>query len=61
MGLFHSFLDDDKVEIIGVEAGGKGIHSKLHAASLTGGKPGILHGNKTYLLQDFDGQIIDAH
>ena len=61
MGLFHSFLDDDKVEIIGVEAGGKGINSKLHAASLTGGKPGILHGNKTYLLQDFDGQIIDAH
>ena len=61
MGLFHSFLDDDKVEIIGVEAGGKGIHSRLHAASLTGGKPGILHGNKTYLLQDFDGQIIDAH
>ena len=61
MGLFHSFLDDDKVEIIGVEAGGKGIHSNLHAASLTGGKPGILHGNKTYLLQDFDGQIIDAH
>ena len=61
MGLFHSFLDDDKVEIIGVEAGGKGIDSKLHAASLTGGKPGILHGNKTYLLQDFDGQIIDAH
>ena len=61
MGLFHSFLDDDKVEIIGVEAGGKGIHSKLHAASLTGGKPGILHGNKTYLLQDLDGQIIDAH
>ena len=61
MGLFHSFLDDDKVEIIGVEAGGKGVNSKLHAASLTGGKPGILHGNKTYLLQDFDGQIIDAH
>ena len=61
MGLFHSFLDDDNVEIIGVEAGGKGINSKLHAASLTGGKPGILHGNKTYLLQDFDGQIIDAH
>ena len=61
MGLFHSFLDDDKVEIIGVEAGGKGVNSKLHAASLIGGKPGILHGNKTYLLQDLDGQIIDAH
>ena len=61
MGLFHSFLDDDKVEIIGVEAAGKGVHSNLHAASLTGGRPGILHGNKTYLLQDLDGQIIDAH
>ena len=61
MGLFHSFLDDKEVEIIGVEAGGKGVNSKLHAASLTGGRPGILHGNKTYLLQDFDGQIIDAH
>ena len=61
LGLFHSFLDDDKVEIIGVEAGGRGVNSKLHAASLTGGKPGILHGNKTYLLQDLDGQIIDAH
>ena len=61
MGLFHSFLDDDKVEIIGVEAAGKGVHSNLHAASLTGGRPGILHGNKTYLLQDKDGQIIDAH
>ncbi|MDA9733971.1 tryptophan synthase subunit beta [SAR116 cluster bacterium] len=61
MGLFHSFLDDDKVEIIGVEAAGKGVHSNLHAASLTGGKPGILHGNKTYLLQNLDGQIIDAH
>ena len=60
MGLFHSFLDD-KVEIIGVEAAGKGVHSNLHAASLTGGRPGILHGNKTYLLQDMDGQIIDAH
>ena len=61
MGLFHSFLDDDKVEIIGVEAAGKGVYSNLHAASLTGGRPGILHGNKTYLLQDMDGQIIDAH
>ena len=61
MGLFHSFLDDVKVEIIGVEAAGKGVYSNLHAASLTGGRPGILHGNKTYLLQDMDGQIIDAH
>ena len=61
MGLFHSFLDDNQVEIIGVEAGGKGVNSNLHAASLTGGKPGVLHGNKTYLLQDSDGQIKDAH
>ena len=61
MGLFHSFLDDNQVEIIGVEAGGKGVNSNLHAASLTGGKPGVLHGNKTYLLQDSDGQIQDAH
>ena len=61
MCLFHSFLDDNQVEIIGVEAGGKGVNSNLHAASLTGGKPGVLHGNKTYLLQDSDGQIQDAH
>ncbi len=61
MGLFYPFLDEKKVEIIGVEAGGEGIHSGKHAASLSGGKPGVLHGNKTYLLQDSDGQIIDAH
>ena len=61
MGLFYPFLDDKEVEIIGVEAGGEGIHSGKHAASLSGGKPGVLHGNKTYLLQDCDGQIIDAH
>jgi len=61
MGLFYPFLDDKEVDIIGVEAGGEGIHSGKHAASLSGGKPGVLHGNKTYLLQDCDGQIIDAH
>ncbi len=61
MGLFHPFLDDKNVEIIGVEAGGKGIKSNQHAASLSGGRPGVLHGNKTYLLQDLDGQISDAH
>lgn len=61
MGLFHPFLDDETVDIYGVEAAGKGIPSGLHAASLTGGKPGVLHGNRTYLLQDDDGQIIDAH
>ena len=61
MGLFHPFLDDESVDIYGVEAAGKGIPSGLHAASLTGGTPGILHGNRTYLLQDDDGQIVDAH
>jgi tryptophan synthase beta chain len=61
MGLFHPFLDDREVEIYGVEAAGHGVSSGLHAASLTGGKPGVLHGNRTYLLQDADGQIADAH
>ncbi len=61
MGLFHPFLDDESVRIFGVEAAGKGIPSGLHAASLAGGTPGVLHGNRTYLLQDDDGQIIDAH
>ena len=61
MGLFHPFLDDSDIQIIGVEAAGHGIDSGKHAASLTGGKPGILHGNRTYLLQDDDGQILDAH
>lgn len=60
MGLFHSFLDDP-VRIVGVEAGGLGVESGKHAASLTGGNPGVLHGNRTYLLQNDDGQIIDAH
>jgi tryptophan synthase beta chain len=61
IGLFHPFLDDREVEIIGVEAGGDGVETGRHAASLTGGRPGVLHGNRTYLLQDNDGQIIDAH
>ena len=61
MGLFYPFLDDESVDIFGVEAAGKGIPSGLHAASLTGGTPGILHGNRTYLLQNDDGQIVDAH
>ena len=61
MGLFHPFLDDPEVAIYGVEAAGHGIASGLHAASLSGGKPGVLHGNRTYLLQDADGQIADAH
>ncbi len=62
MGLFYPFLDDQSVKIIGVEAGGKGIDARMqHAASLTGGRPGVLHGNKTYLLQDEDGQIVEGH
>jgi tryptophan synthase beta chain len=61
MGLFHPFLDDDSVQIIGVEAGGHGVDTDKHAASLNGGVPGVLHGNRTYLLQDNDGQIADAH
>ncbi|MDF2641680.1 MAG: trpB [Pseudomonas sp.] len=61
MGLFHPFLDDASVQIIGVEAGGHGVDTDKHAASLNGGVPGVLHGNRTYLLQDDDGQIADAH
>ncbi|MSO64239.1 MAG: tryptophan synthase subunit beta [Alphaproteobacteria bacterium] len=61
MGLFHPFLDDEKVRIVGVEAAGKGIETGQHAASLTAGRPGVLHGNRTYLLQDDDGQIKEAH
>jgi tryptophan synthase beta chain len=61
MGLFHPFLDDKGVRIIGVEAGGKGVETGEHAASLTGGRPGVLHGNRTYLLQDKEGQIQEAH
>ena len=61
MGLFHTFLDDENVDIIGVEAAGHGIDTDKHAASLKGGRPGVLHGNRTYLLQDDDGQIIEAH
>ena len=61
LGLFYSFLNDYDVKIIGVEAGGEGVNSKKHAASLAKGKPGFLHGNYTYLLQDPNGQINDAH
>ena len=61
IGLFDPFLDDPSVKMIGIEAAGHGIDSGKHAASLTGGAPGILHGNKTYLLQDEDGQITEAH
>ncbi|MCO7244064.1 MAG: tryptophan synthase subunit beta [Halomonas meridiana] len=61
MGLFYPFINDDSVHMVGVEAGGKGVKSGLHAASLNGGTPGVLHGNRTYLLQNEDGQITDAH
>ncbi|MGI8527204.1 MAG: tryptophan synthase subunit beta [Pseudolabrys sp.] len=61
MGLFHPFLDDKDIEIFGVEAAGHGIPSGQHAASIAGGKPGVLHGNRTYLLMDDDGQIEEAH
>jgi tryptophan synthase beta chain len=61
IGLFHPFLEDEAVKLYGVEAAGHGIETGQHAAALTGGRPGVLHGNRTYLLQDDDGQIIDAH
>ena len=61
MGLFYPFLDERSVQMVGVEAAGHGLETGKHAASLTGGKPGVLHGNRTYLLQDDDGQITEAH
>lgn len=61
IGLFHPFLDDSSVKIVGVEAGGKGLEGEEHCASLTAGSPGVLHGNRTYLLQDGDGQIKEGH
>ena len=60
IGLFHAFLDDD-VAIYGVEAGGDGLHTGKHAASLTGGRPGVLHGNRTYVLEDAHGQVTETH
>ncbi len=61
MGLFHPFLDEPNIEIYGVEAAGHGLSSGLHAASIAGGRPGVLHGNRTYLLMNDDGQINEAH
>ena len=61
MGLFHPFLDDEGVAMVGVDAAGRGMDTPEHAASLNRGRPGVLHGNRTYLLQDGDGQIIEAH
>ncbi|MGI2036020.1 tryptophan synthase subunit beta [Rhizobium panacihumi] len=61
IGIFHPFLDDPSVKIVGVEAGGKGLQGEEHCASITAGSPGVLHGNRTYLLQDGDGQIKEGH
>ena len=61
IGLFHPFLDDSAIRVIAVEAAGEGIATGKHAASLSAGMPGVLHGNRTYLLQDQDGQINEAH
>jgi tryptophan synthase beta chain len=61
LGLFYPFLDDDSVDLYGVEAAGKGLKTDMHAASLSLGSPGVLHGNRTYLLHDDDGQITEAH
>ena len=61
IGLFHPFLDDEGVELVAVEAAGRGIETGEHAASIAAGRPGVLHGNRTYLLQDDDGQIVEAH
>jgi len=60
MGLFYPFLDDPEIKMVGVEAGGHGVETGKHAASITGGRPGVLHGNRTYLLQDEDGQILEG-
>ena len=61
IGLFHPFLADEGVKLIGVEAAGDGMETDRHAAAINGGRPGVLHGNRTYLLQDDDGQILEAH
>jgi len=61
MGIFYPYIDVEGVRLIGVEAAGSGIATGMHAASLTAGVPGVLHGNRTYLLQDEDGQIIETH
>ncbi|MFM6973209.1 MAG: tryptophan synthase subunit beta, partial [Alphaproteobacteria bacterium] len=61
MGLFYPFINDETVKMYGVEAGGKGLNSNLHSASINKGSIGVLHGNKTYFLQNDDGQIDDAH
>jgi tryptophan synthase beta chain len=61
IGIFHPFIDDKSVRLIGLEAGGKGIETGLHASTISGGKPGVLHGTRSYVLQDSDGQTIESH
>jgi tryptophan synthase beta chain len=61
MGIFHAFIPDENVRLIGVEAAGHGLESGKHAATLCAGRPGVLHGNRTYLLQDENGQILSTH
>jgi tryptophan synthase beta chain len=61
IGIFHAFIPDKEVRLIGLEAGGSGIESGKHASTITGGSPGVLHGNRTYVLQDADGQTIESH
>jgi tryptophan synthase beta chain len=61
MGIFHAYIPDERVRLIGVEAGGLGIATGKHAATLSAGSPGVLHGNRTYLMQDADGQIQETH
>lgn len=61
MGIFHEFVEDPDVRLIGVEAGGEGVSTTKHAATLTMGSPGVLHGSYSYLLQDNEGQVIDPH
>jgi tryptophan synthase beta chain len=61
IGLFHPFLDDEDVAMVGVEAAGDGLETGHHAAPLCAGQPGVLHGNRTYLMEDKDGQIIETH
>jgi tryptophan synthase beta chain len=61
MGIFYPYIEHERVRLIGVEAAGQGLHTGKHAASLNAGSPGVLHGNRTYLLQDDNGQILETH
>jgi tryptophan synthase beta chain len=61
IGIFHPFLDDSHVRLIGLEAGGSGVDSGKHAATISGGSPGVLHGTRTYVLQDANGQTVESH